>query len=691
MQSRSTSEIRNAGFFGHSASGKTTLAEAILYAQGLIDRMGRIEDGSTVLDHDPDEVKRHFSVRSALAALEHGTCKVNLLDTPGFSDFAGECVGAMAAVEAAILVVSAPAGVEVGTETHWRAAETAGVARIVCLSKMDQENADFEKAVAHLQTALSPSAVPLHLPIGAAEGFSGLIDLIGRVAYTFDEKGKALIGAVPAELAEAVERCRARLVEKIAETDDALTERYLQDTDLPVIDIRRGLREGTSKGRIFPVVCVSAVRHVGIETFLDLVAELVPPPDARGEVTGRLPGSEARVVRRIAASEPFSGRVFKTAFDPYVGRLTYVKVLSGVLRTDTPVLNSTKQHEEKHGLPFTMRGKKHESLDAVNAGDIAVLARLTHTATGDTLCDRNHPVVFPPIRIPDPCFSLAVHPKSTGDDDKLGIGLARLVEEDPTFRAHRDAQTQQTIISGLGELHLEVMRARLERLHVEVETELPQVAYKETVRGHAVQEGRHKKQSGGHGQFGHVRLEIAPLPRGRHFEFHDRIVGGVVPKSFIPSVEKGVRKAMEEGVVAGYPLVDIQVTLCDGSYHTVDSSDIAFQIAAGLAIREGVKKAAPILLEPIVHLDVTVPERYTGDVIGDLNAKRGRILGLEPASHDQQTIRAQIPQAEVLRYALDLRSLAHGRGSFALSFSHYEEVPGHQADAIISAAAARKE
>lgn len=691
MKAHSTSEIRNVGFFGHGGTGKTTIAEAILYGLGLTDRMGRVEDGNTVLDYDPDEHKRHISIHSALASFEYKSNKVNLLDNPGFMDFVGECTGSMAAVEAAIIVLATAAGVEVGTETWWARAEESNKSRIFCLNKMDKENTDFYKTVGDIQEKLSPSAVPLFLPIGAAESFTGVVDLVDRSAYKFDAKGHATKIDVPADMVDRVEEFRAMLVEKAAEADDSLTEKFLEEMDLPVDDIRRGVREGTRKGILFPIVCTSATKHVGIDTLLDVIIDLVPAPDMCGEIEGHAPGSDKVIKRKVSTAEPFAGYVFKTTTDPFVGRLTYVKVVGGTLKADTHVTNSSKEHDEKLGAFFTMRGKKQEAMEAAPAGDIVVLAKFTHTVSGDTLCDRAHPIVLPRITFPEACISLAVFPKSKGDEDKLGTGLARLVEEDPTFHTHREPETHETIISGTGELHLEIMKERLKRMNVEVDTKTPQVAYRETLRGHVKQEGKHKKQTGGHGQFGHVWLEIEPLERGKQLEFHDKIVGGVVPKNFIPSVEKGVRKAMEEGVIAGFPLVDVKVTLYDGSYHTVDSSDIAFQIAAGMAIREGVKKASPALLEPVVHIEVTVPEQYMGDVIGDMNTKRGRILGMDPLPRGQQLIKAQVPHSEVLRYAIDLRSITQGRGSFKLAFSHYEELPAQLSEPIIAAAAARKE
>jgi len=682
-----TGQIRNIGFFGHGGTGKTSLAESILWSLGASDRHGRVEDGNTVMDFDADEHKRHISLYTALAALEVDGHKINLLDTPGFMDFVGEVHGAMGAVEGAVLVVATAAGVEVGLETMWDLCENRSLPRILVFNKMDKENTDFYKTLGDVQERLSPAVVPLHLPVGAAESFSGVIDLVEQCSYTFDAKGNATKGDIPADMKDRVDEYRAMLVERAAEASDELTEKYLEEMDLSTEDLKTGLREAARTGRVFPVLCSAATKGIGISTLLKAAIEYLPSPEGV-EFTGTAGGKDVK--RKVSESDSFAGVVFKTTVDPFVGRLSFLKVLGGTLKSDTGVFNASRGKDEKLGAFFSMRGKKQEPLDAAPAGDIVVLAKLTETHTGDTLSDKAHPIVVTPPKFPNPCISWAIFPKSKGDEDKLSTGLQRLVVEDPTFQTRRDTETKETIVSGMGELHLEIIKERLKRLGVEVDNAVPQVAYRESLKGTVKQEGKHKKQTGGHGQFGHVWLEIGPMERGKHFEFQDKIVGGVVPKNFIPSVEKGVVKAMSEGVVAGFPLVDVRVTLYDGSYHTVDSSDIAFQIAAGLAIREGVKKAQPVLLEPISDVEVLVPEQYMGDVIGDLNGKRGRIMGMDPQAKGMQLIRAQVPQAEMMRYAIDLRSMTQGRGTFKLTFSHYEEVPAQLADNIIAAAAKRE-
>jgi elongation factor G len=687
----STNQIRNIGLLGHGGSGKTSLAEALIYDCGASDRIGKVEDGNTVLDFDADEQKRHISIYSALAGLEYKDHKINVLDAPGFMDFVGEVFGVMRVIEAAVMVVATASGVEVGLETNWDRADEANLPRFICLNKMDKENTDFYKTLGDIQEKISPAAVPLQIPIGSADTFSGVVDLVDMVAYKFDAKGVAQKIDIPGDLKDKAEEARGQLMERAAEADDELTEKFLETMELTTDELRKGIKLATRSARLFPVLCCAATKNIGVTTLLDALLQYGPAPDETGELVGEHPGTHAEVKRKVSETEPFSALCFKTTADPFVGRLTYLKVLGGVLKSDTALYNSSHEKDEKLGAFFSMRGKKQEAVDGAAAGDIVVLSKLNETLTGDTLCDKSKPVVWPRVTFPRPCISFAVFPKSKGDEDKLSTGLARLVEEDPTFATHRDTETHQTIISGMGELHLDITRDRLKRkFNVDVETATPQVPYKESIRSHVKQEGKHKKQTGGHGQFGHVWIELEPLERGKHFEFVDRIVGGVVPKNFIPSVEKGVRKAMEEGIVAGFPLVDVKVTLYDGSYHSVDSSDMAFQIAGALAIREGVKKASPVLLEPIVNVEVNVPEQYMGDVIGDLNGKRGRILGMDPQPKNQQLIRAQVPLSEMLRYAIDLRSMTQGRGNFKLEFSHYEEVPSQLSEPIIAAAAAAK-
>ncbi|MHB2018657.1 MAG: elongation factor G [Candidatus Xenobia bacterium] len=689
MKKYSTEEIRNVGLYGHSTTGKTSLTEAMLYASGGTDRLGKVDDGNTVSDYDPEEVRRKISVYASVAPAEWNNHKVNVIDTPGFMDFVADVIGSMAVVDAAVLVIAAPAGVEVGTEKMWELAEQRELPRLFVVNKMDKENADFSKALASIQEKLSPSAVAIQLPIGSMEKFRGVVDLVDMVAYEFDAKGHAKKIDIPADMKADADEARARLVERAAEGDDDLTMKYLEEENLSQEEVVKGLHLGLAQGKVFPVLCTSSTRNVGVSTLLDALVRFGPKPNERGQVEGKNPKNGEAVKRTVQASGHFAGLVWKTTADPYVGKLTLLRVMCGTFKADTTYLNSSKEKDEKVGQVFVQRGKAQEQVPEAVAGDLVTVAKLTETVTGDTLCDKDSPLLLPSIPFPEALISMAVFPKSKGDEDKLSAGLARLTDEDPTFHVRRDPETRETIASGMGEQHLEVAVERLKRkFGVDVSLAVPKVPYKETIRGKVQIEGKHKKQTGGHGQFGHVWLELEPLERGKSFEFVDRIVGGVVPRNFIPSVEKGVRKAMEEGVLAGFQMVDVRVTLYDGSYHSVDSSDMAFQIAGSLALKEGAKKAQPILLEPIMNVEVTIPDQFMGDVIGSLNSKRGRILGMEPMARKMQVVKATVPLSEMLRYAIDLRSITQGRGTYTMSFSHYEEVPPNITDTIVAAAKA---
>ncbi|HEY4003547.1 MAG TPA: elongation factor G [Candidatus Xenobia bacterium] len=687
MKKYATSEIRNVGLYGHGGTGKTSLCEAMLYTTGATERLGRVDDGNTVSDYDPDEVKRKISLYASVAPCEWKNHKINVIDTPGFLDFMGDVVGSMAVVEAAVLTVAAPAGVEVGMERAWELAESRSLPRLIIINKMDKENADFAKCVAGIRDKLSATAVPVQLPIGAADHFKGIVDLVDMVAYTFDAKGQAVKADVPKDMEADVKEARARLVEQAAEGDDELTMKYLEEENLAQEEVVRGLQLGVAQGRIFPILAGAAFKNIGASLLMDAIARYVPSPDKRGKVSGTNPKTGQTETRDVSATGHFAGLVWKTTADPYVGKLNLVRVWTGTFKPDMTYYNAAKERDEKVGPIFSMRGKHQENVTEAPAGDLVTVAKLADTTTGDTLCDKDHPFVLPKPAFPEPVINMAVFPKSKGDEDKLSAGLHRLTDEDPTFHTRRDTETRETIISGLGELHLEVSTERLKRkFGVDVSLDVPKVPYKETIRGTIKIEGKHKKQTGGHGQFGHVWLELEPLERGKMFEFVDHIVGGVVPRNFIPSVEKGVRSQMEEGVLAGFPVVDIKVTLYDGSYHSVDSSDMAFQLAGRLAMKEGARKAQPVLLEPIMHVEVMVPDHFMGDVIGGLNSKRGRISGMEPQARGMQLVKGLVPLAEMLRYSIDLRSITQGRGTFHMTFSHYEEVPPQITDHIVASA-----
>ena len=680
MKKYAIERIRNVVLAGHGGSGKTSLAEAMLFATKGTARLGRVEDGTTVMDYDPEEIKRKISLSAALAPIEYGEHKINLLDTPGFFDFTGEVKGAMRVADAAVIVICAVSGLEVGVEKSWAYADEGGLPRAIFINKMDRENANFAKVLGELRAKFGNRIVPLQVPIGSAENFRGVVDVVRLKALT---GGKEKTEPVPSELAATVEEYRGWLVETAAEAEDELTAKYLEGEELSEEEIVRGLRLAMAAGKIVPVLCGSAAKSIGIDPFLGAIVELFPSPADRGAVIGSLPsGEEAR--RNPSEDEPLAALVWKTTADPFVGKLTLFRVYTGVLRSDSTVFNANKGKAERIGQLFLVKGKTQEPVAEIGAGDLGAVAKLAETTTGDTLCDREKPIVLPGIVFPKPVLTLAVEPKTKGDEEKIGGGLARLMEEDPTFITTRDATTKEILVSGLGELHLEVITSKLQKkFGVEVNLKTPKVPYKETIRGTAKAEGKHKKQTGGRGQYGHVWLELEPLPGGE-FEFVDKIFGGAVPKQYIPAVEKGVRETMEEGPLAGYPVVDVRCTLYDGSYHSVDSSEMAFKIAASLGFKKAFMEAKPVLLEPIVNMEIYVPEQYMGDIIGDITKKRGRVLGMEPAGNGLQLVRAQAPLAEVFRYAVDLRSMTQGRGSFSMAFDHYEEVPANLAEAIIA-------
>ncbi|HEX6988259.1 MAG TPA: elongation factor G [Bacillota bacterium] len=676
--------LRNVAFISHGGAGKTQLAEVILHAAGVTERLGRVDAGTSVLDFDPDEAERRVSIQAALAPIPWQDHKINLIDTPGYFDFVGEVHAALRVAEGCVVVCDAAAGVEVGTELVWRYAAEAGRPRVVFVNKMDREHADFERTVEQLRRAFGSAVTPVQLPIGAEASFRGVVDILAARAY-LASGNKIAEAEIPADMADQVEQLRFNLIEDIAGSDDALLERYLEGDTLTETDLAAGLRRAVLAGSVIPVLCGSALAGIGAHRLLDAIVRYLPSPADMPPATGVDPQGD-EIVRRPAADEPFSGLVFKTLADPYVGKMTLFKVCSGTVRPDTTVANAGRAQIERLGPLFTLRGKEQQPVTEAVAGDIVGVAKLQHTLTGDTLCDPAHPIVFPAIQFPDPVFTVAVEPRSKADEERISSGLARLAEEDPTFRIERNHETRQTLIYGMGELHLEVLKSRLKRkFNVEVDTAVPRVPYRETIRKTVTAEYKHKKQTGGRGQYGHVFLRIEPLPRGEGFAFGEEIFGGAVPRQYIPAVEKGVREAMAEGVLAGYPVTDVKVVLYDGSFHSVDSSEMAFKIAASQAFKKGFLEAGPILLEPIATAEVFVPEEYMGDIMGDLNKRRGRILGMEQQGAGQ-AIRAQVPLAEMFDYAIDLRSMTQGRGTFRLSLSHYEEVPEAVARQVIAAA-----
>lgn len=691
MKNYTSEAIRNIALISHGGAGKTSLAEALLFTSGAVNRRGTIETGTTTTDYDPDETKRQVTINVGLAPLEWDGVKINLLDTPGYFDFIGDLIGALRVADCSAVVVCAVSGVEVGTEKVWQYGDDFSLPRIVVVNKLDRENANFESALEQLQKHFGLNVVPVQLPVGKEEHFKGIVDLIEEKAYFFSDDGKkAEPREIPEELREEAAAMREKLIEAVAETDDELLLKYLEGETLDNEEISKSLRRGILERKVTPVLCSSAATNLGSGPLLDFVKDFLPSPLDRGEVGGILPENGEELTRSPSPEEPFSALVYKTLADPYVGRINYFRVYSGVLKPDSQMYNANKGKNERIGQVFSMRGKNQIPMEQVVAGDIAAVAKLQQTATGDTLCDRTSPFQFPPIDFPDPVISFAVEPKTKGDEEKVSSGLSRFLEEDPTFRLERRAETRETVISGLGELHLEIIVSRLaQKFGVEVTLSTPKVPYKETIKGGAKVEGKHKKQTGGRGQYGHVFLELEPQP-GEGFLFQDKIFGGVVPKQYVPAVEKGIREAMEEGVLAGYPVVDIGVRLVDGSYHTVDSSEMAFKIAAAMAFRKGMEQSQPVLLEPVMNVEITVPDAFMGDIMGDMNGRRGRIQGVDSAG-ELQIIRAQVPMSEMFRYSIDLRSMTQGRGFFTMEFSHYEEVPAQVAEQVIAAKDGEKE
>ncbi len=685
MKQYGLDSIRNLCLLSHAGAGKTSLAEAILFIAKATNRQGKVDDGNTVSDYDPDEVKRQISLNLTMLPAEWQEIKINLVDPPGYADFVGEVRAALRVSEGAVIAVCAASGVEVGTEQVWAYCQEAELPRLIFINKMDRENADFYRTVGEIQSRFGVRCIPLCLPIGAQIDFQGVVDLLTLKAYIGSPPQEA---EIPVALQDEVNSFREKLVEAAAEVDDALIEKYLGGEELSREELSRGLRQGTISGRVIPILAGSALNNVGVTYLLDAIKSYLPSPQER-EVVIVSDSAEQKVMPSETA--PLAALVFKTSADPYVGKLTYLRVYNGVISSNSQVWNATRNEAERIGQLLLVRGKTQEPISQLKAGDIGAVAKLGVTATGDTLSSRDKAQKIAPVVFPEPIFSQAVHPKTKADVDKLGMALSRLVEEDPTLRVRKDSDTGETILSGIGETQLEVAAERMQRkFGVKVELNTPSVPYKETITIPAKAEYKHKKQTGGHGQYGHVFLALEPLERGSGHEFIDKIVGGAIPKNYIPAVEKGVNEAIHEGVLAGYPVVDIKITLYDGSFHPVDSSDICFKIAGAGALKKGLAEAQSIILEPIMNIKVTVPDEFTGDIIGDLNTKRARVLGMNPQD-GANVIEAVVPQAEILRYAIDLKSLTQGRANYKASFSHYEEAPPNITQKIIAERQAQKQ
>jgi elongation factor G len=686
-----TEKIRNIAIIAHGGAGKTSLTEAILFNSKAIDRLGSVENGNTTTDYEPEEIARKISLSSSLAYCEYNGHKINIIDTPGFINFLEDTRGCLRVSDGAVLIVSAISGVKAETEKIWKYACEFEIPRIVFINKMDKENANFYRAIGELEKSFDIEAIPLNLPMGDGPAFKGLIDLIKMKAYTF-ENSKPV--EMPLPDMEEIAIYRKKLVEKIAEADDNLLEIYLEKGDLTDDELLKGIREGSLTRRFLPVTCGSATRNIGVKELMDIILLCLPSPVDISRIVpikGKSPKDGSIIERRPSHSEPFSAYVFKTISDPYAGKLTFFRVYSGTIKADSTVLNSVTNTKERIGQVFFAIGKKQIPAQIIGAGDMGVTAKLKDTSTGDTLCDESNPIIFEKVKFADPVLSYAIAPKSKGDEEKVSAGLQRILEEDPTLRFHRDEETKEMIISGMGQVHIEVALEKLKRKYgVEVIMKTPKIPYRETIKTSAKAQGKYKKQSGGRGQYGDCWIEIEPLPRNGGYEFIDKIVGGVIPRQYIPAVEKGVIEAMHEGVLAGYPMVDIRVTLYDGSYHSVDSSELAFKIAGSLAFKKAAQEAKPVLLEPIMKVEVIVPDDTLGTVIGDLNARRGKVQGVEPQAGGNQKILALVPMAEMLTYANQLQSITSARGLYSMEFSHYDEVPTHIAQKIIQERQAQK-
>lgn len=687
MKAYTGDKIRNVAIVGHGGAGTTSVTEALLYRAGAIDRMCKVEDGASTTDFEPEEIKRKVSVNATLAPVEWHDTKINFIDTPGFADFVAEVKGAFRAVDSALIVVSATAGVQVGTEQCWKLAEEAHLPRIILVNKMDRENADFDSILDNLRSKFGKKVLPLELPLGKEENFEGVIDCVRMKAYRKNGNGSDEI-EIPEEMKTYAQEMHEKMVEAAVEADDECMMRYLEGETIGDEEIRKCLIKGIRQAIIYPMICCSAVKNIGLGRTMNAIIDYTYPAILNDfTVTDAVTGKE----EVHDAGAPMAALVFKTTSDPFVGRLSFIRVFSGTIRADSTVYNASREKEERVANVFTMRGKTQIPMKEITAGDIGVTSKLQFTSTGDTLSDKNAPVLFAPIAFPLPMYTRAITAKKKGEEDKISNALSRLMDEDPTIIVSRNTVTKEMLISGMGDQHIEIIMERMKRkFGVEADLKPPVVEYRETIRGKSHVQGKHKKQSGGHGQYGDVVIDMEPLPPGSGFEFVDKIFGGAVPRQYIPAVEKGMVECMEHGVLAGYPVMDVRITLVDGSYHPVDSSEMAFKTASSIAFKNAMEQAQPVLMEPYYNLYVTCADSMMGDVIGDLNAKRGRILGMHSLEEGLSRVEAQVPYAEIMEYAVDLRALTQGLGTFEMKFDHYEDVPAKMAEQIIAAAKAKE-
>jgi elongation factor G len=692
MATAELDKLRNIVILGQGGSGKTSLAEAMLFAAGVTQRLGKVQDGTSVFDHEPEEIKHRVSIATAFHSLTWKKHSFYIADTPGYAAFLADSINCLRGFGGAVFVLNPSVGFRVESERLWAKANEYRTARLIFVNKMDHEQASVEARIDSMLQGLEAQGLYLQIPIGVEAEFKGVVDLVSLKAYYFEgDTGKFAESEIPADLKSSADEMRQKLLEAVSEIDDELLEKYLDGKELSAEELKEAIRKGTREGKLYPVLYGSSTRQIGIAQFLDAVMDYLPAPMDEGEMEGKNPVTGEPEKRRQDPGAPVSAYVFKTIVDPFAGKLSVMRVISGKLGSDGVVYDPNKQVKEKIGHLFRLEGKKQEAVREALAGEIVAAAKLKDVTTGDTLCDEKVPIQYPAAEHFSPVISFALEPKSKTDEEKLPQGLQKMKEEDPTIDLHRDEETRDFILSGMGQQHVEIIVEKLKRKYgAEVVLKAPKVPYKETVRGSASAQGKLKKQSGGRGQYGDTWLKIEPLPHGKGFEFVDEIVGGAIPRNYIPAVEKGIREAMAGGVIAGYPMVDVRVTLYDGSYHDVDSSDMAFKIAGSMGFKNAVEKAKPVLLEPIMNMDVTVPDECMGDVIGDLNSRRGKVVGMDTKGHSQ-VIKSKVPMSEVLKYAPDLRSITSGRGEFHLEFSHYEELPSHLSEKVIKEAKARQE